>query len=354
MKPLLQAFHPQVEQQLVGARKRRAVGAVGFFALLLASVAGHAIASAPTSASAATSAKAAAQPAKPSKAKAGEAPLELEYIAEIEAWRERAETSLKRDNGWLTLAGRFIMKPGVNTFGTGKQNDIVFPPQLAGVGPETLGTIVVDTANKSVTLKPADGTSWIADGKPFSGERKLGIGTERRDWVALDRISMHVIERDGRYILRLADNKSDVRANFKGRIWYEPSAAYRVQAKYVPYPPGKKISIVNIIDEVSDEPSPGYVEFKLGGKTHRLDAVGDGAGLFFVMRDRTAGDTTYRPARFLSIEKRPEPNSTFTLDFNRAYNPPCAFSEFTTCPLPPKQNILPLRIEAGEKVRKPA
>jgi uncharacterized protein (DUF1684 family) len=222
------------------------------------------------------------------------------------------------------------------------------------VGPDTLGNFTVDTATKTVTLKPSEGSTWSADGKPFTGERKLGIGTERRDWVALDRISMHVIERDGRYILRLADNKSDVRASFKGRIWYEPTAAFRVPAKYVPYPPGKKISIVNIIDEVSDEPSPGYVEFKLGGKTHRLDAVGDGAGLFFVMRDRTAGDTTYRPARFLSIEKRPEPNTTFMLDFNRAYNPPCAFSEYTTCPLPPKQNILPLRIEAGEKVRKPA
>jgi uncharacterized protein len=151
----------------------------------------------------------------------------------------------------------------------------------------------------------------------------------------------------------LADNKSAVRANFKGRIWYAPDARYRVKATYVPYPAGKMISIVNVIDEVSDEPSPGYVEFKLAGKTWKLDAVGDGEGLFFVMRDKTAGDTTYRPARFLHVEKKPAPNQPFWLDFNRSYNPPCAFSEFTTCPLPPKQNILPVRIEAGEKYRKP-
>jgi uncharacterized protein len=280
--------------------------------------------------------------------------LDLEYLADIEAWRERVEQSLKRDNGWLTLAGRFVMKEGTNTFGTGAANDIVFPPELAGTGPATLGTILVDAKNKVVTLQPAENTAWSADGKAFTGARPLGVGSEKRDWVNMDRISMHVIARDGRFILRLADNKSDVRKNFKGRIWYPPSNDFKTTAKFVPYPPGKSIPIVNVIDEVSDEPSPGYVEFKLKGKTYKLDAVGNDGGLFFVMRDGTAGDTTYRPSRFLYVERRPEPNKPFTLDFNRAYNPPCAFSEFTTCPLPPKQNILPLRIEAGEKYRKPA
>lgn len=290
-----------------------------------------------------------AQPSKADK-------LDLEYIGEIEAWRERVEQSLRRDNGWLTLAGRFVMKPGVNTFGTGADNDIIFPPQLAGTGPARLGTITVDPANKTVTLTPAAGAAWQAKEGAVTAGRKLGTSgaTDKRDWLTLERIAMHVIERDGRYILRLADNKSEVRANFKGRIWYEPDRDYKVQAKFVPYPPGKTVPIVNVIDEVSDEPSPGYVEFKLKGKVHRLDAVGNDAGLFFVLRDGTAGDTTYRPSRFLFVEQRPAPNTTFTLDFNRTYNPPCAFSEFTTCPLPPKQNILKTRIEAGEKYRKPA
>jgi uncharacterized protein len=230
----------------------------------------------------------------------------------------------------------------------------VFPRELAGVGPATLGQIVVDTATKTVLLKPADGTSWSAEGKPFVGDRALGIGAERRDWVAMNRVSMHVIERNGRYVLRLADNQSAVRESFKGRLWYPLTANFKVDAKFVPYPAGKTIPIVNVIDEISDEPSVGYVEFNLQGKTYRLDATGADKGLFFVMRDRTAGDTTYRPSRFLHIEQRPAPNSTFTLDFNRAYNPPCAFSEYTTCPLPPKQNILPIRIEAGEKYRKPS
>jgi uncharacterized protein (DUF1684 family) len=297
---------------------------------------------------------AAAAPATSKTAAKPAAPADLEYIADLEAWRERVEQSLRRDNGWLTLAGRFPMKDGVNTFGTGADNDIVFPPQLAGVGPARLGSIVVDAKNKSVVLKPAEGTAWTSDGKPIQGDRPLSASSSKRDWVALDRISMHIIERDGKYILRLADNKSDVRANFKGRIWYEPNTAFKTTAKYIPYPPGRTIPIVNVIDEVSEEPSPGYVEFKIRGKKYKLDAVGDDGGLFFVIRDKTSGDTTYRPSRFLYVEKKPEPNATFTLDFNRAYNPPCAFSEFTTCPLPPKQNILPVRLDAGEKYRKPA
>lgn len=281
-------------------------------------------------------------------------PEEAAYADSVQQWRDRIETGLRRDNGWLTLAGRFQMKPGANTFGTGKDNDIVFPPELKGTGPERLGTLIVDKAAKKVTLKLADGVSMTSDGKAFSGERAMGTATDKRDWVALGRISMHIIERDGRYILRLADNESLVRKNFQGRIWYPVNAQYRVEAKFVPYPPGKKIAIVNVIDEISDEPCPGYVEFKLNGVTHKLDVVGeDQGGLFFVLRDGTAGDTTYRPSRFLFVDGKPKPNQTFSLDFNRTYNPPCAFSEFTTCPLPPEQNILKTRIEAGEKYRKP-
>lgn len=281
------------------------------------------------------------------------------YVDAIQQWRDAREKGLRTDNGWLTLAGRFQMKPGVNTFGTGKDNDIVFPPELKGTGPERLGTLTVDTKGKKVTLKLADGVSMTSgtgnDAKPFSGERNMGIGTDKRDWVALGRLNMHIIERDGRYILRLADNESLVRKNFPGRIWYPVNEHFKVEAKFVAYPPGKKVPIVNVIDEVSDEPCPGYVEFKLKGVTHKLDVIGENKdGLFFVMRDGTSGDTTYRPSRFLFVDTKPKSGETFTLDFNKTYNPPCAFSEFTTCPLPPEQNIMKTRIEAGEKYRKPA
>ena len=270
-------------------------------------------------------------------------PEDITWENDLVEWRARAERSLRADNGWLTLAGRFVMKPGENTFGTGKDNDIVFPP---GLGPARIGTIHV--APGKVTMRLAPGVTMDKDGKPFT-ERVMGTDVGKRDWVKFGRATMHVIEREGRYVLRLADNESEVRKGFQARVWYAPDPAYRVFATYVPYPPGRKITIVNVLDEASDEASPGYVEFALAGRTHRLDAVGDGDGLFFVLRDGTAGQTTYRPGRFLYIAKTPEPGKPFVLDLNRIYNPPCAFSEFTTCPLPPEQNILKARIDAGEK-----
>jgi uncharacterized protein len=271
------------------------------------------------------------------------------YNTELQEWRNAREKSLRTDNGWLTLAGRFPLKAGANTFGTGKDNDVVFPPELKGVGPDRLGTLYVDAEAKKVTLQLANGVTMLSGDKPFTGERVFA--TDHRDWVGLGRFRMHIIAREGRYILRLADNESAVRKNFKGRVWYPADERYKIEATFVPYPAGKTIRIVNILDEVSNEPCPGFAEFKLNGETYKLDAIAEGDGLFFVFRDETAGKTTYSSARFLTIEKKPQENTTFTLDFNKAYNPPCAVSDFTTCPVAPKQNILKTQVEAGEKYR---
>jgi uncharacterized protein (DUF1684 family) len=265
------------------------------------------------------------------------------YKKAEEDWRKRVEQNLRRDNGWLTLAGRYVLKPGENTFGTAETNDIVFPK---GVGTAGIGSVFVEPGK--VTVKLVEGLKMMNNGIEFT-EREMGTRTDNRDWVQIGRASFHVIERDGRYILRLADKESEVRKNFGGRVWYDVDDRYRVTAKFVAYDPPRRISIVNVLDEVSDEPAPGYVEFEIDGRKYRLDAVGDDDGLLFVFRDDTAGKTTYPPGRFLYVEKTPKPGVPFMLDLNRAYNPPCAFSEFTTCPLPPKQNILKVPINAGEK-----
>ena len=176
-----------------------------------------------------------------------------DWKTNLEAWRARAEKGLRADNGWLTLAGRFVMKPGANTFGTGAGNDIVF---AKGLGPERMGTITV--AGGKVTMKLAPGLTVRREGVDLQ-EVVLGTDVEKRDWVTMGRLAMHVIEREGRYVLRLADNESEVRKGFQARVWYAPDPAYRVQAKFVPYPPGKKVTIINVLDEASDEPAPGYV-----------------------------------------------------------------------------------------------
>jgi uncharacterized protein (DUF1684 family) len=265
------------------------------------------------------------------------------YAKSVKDWRARAETSLKRDDGWLTLAGRYVLKPGENTFGTGKTNDLVFP---AGLGPAGMGSVFVEPGR--VRVKLVEGYTMKSAGGDFT-ERDMGTNPENRDWVRRGRMAFHIIERDGKYILRLADNENEVRKQFGGRVWYDVDDNYRVMAKFVPYNPPRKIAIVNVLDEISDEPSPGYVEFEIFGRKYTLDVVGEDKGLFIIFKDATAGDTTYGAGRFLYVEEKPAPGVPFRLDLNRAYNPPCAFSEFTTCPLPPKQNILNTRVEAGEK-----
>ena len=265
------------------------------------------------------------------------------YKKQVEDWRAKAEQSLRRDNGWLTLAGRYPLKEGENTFGTGPGNDIVFPK---GLGPNGMGSIFIEPGR--VRVKLVEGLRMKANGLEYT-EREMMTSTEQRDWVTMGRAAFHIIERNHRYILRLADNESEVRKSFGARAWYAVDDNFRTQARFVPYDPPRKIAIVDVLDEVSDEPSPGYVEFELSGRPYRLDVVGDDEGLFIIFKDGTAGDTTYGSGRFLYVEKKPAPGERFALDFNRAYNPPCAFSEFTTCPLPPRQNILPIRVEAGEK-----
>jgi len=264
------------------------------------------------------------------------------YVKSIEDWRARAEAGLKRDNGWLTLAGRYPLKPGENTFGTAKTNDVVFPP---GLGPNGMGSVWVEPGK--VKVKLVEGFRMKAWDGEFS-EREMQIG-QKPEWVSAGRAAFQIIERNGRYILRLADNQSEVRKTFGGRVWYDVDDNYRVDAKYVPYDTPKKIQIVNVLDEVSDELVEGYVQFEVFGRPYRFDASDDEGGLFIIFKDRTAGETTYGSGRFLFIAEKPKPNTVFKLDLNRAYNPPCAFSEYTTCPLPPKQNILNTRIEAGEK-----
>jgi uncharacterized protein (DUF1684 family) len=266
------------------------------------------------------------------------------YAKSVTDWRAKVEKSLRADNGWLTLAGRYVLKPGENTFGNGPGNDIVFPK---GVGSAGMGSVFVEPGR--VTVKMVPGLRMRKDGIEYT-ERDMGTSVEKRDWVSVGTVAFHFIEVNGKTVMRLADNQSEVRRKFGGRVWYDVNDNYRVQAKFVPYEPGKKISIVNVLDEVSDEPVAGYVEFEIAGRgPYRLDALDDDGGLFIIFSDATAGDTTYKPGRFLYVEEKPLPNTRFTLDLNRAYNPPCAFSEFTTCPLPPKQNQLKVKIEAGEK-----
>lgn len=266
---------------------------------------------------------------------------------DLATWRAAREERLRSENGWLALVGRYALSAGPNTIGTASDCDVVFPSALSGSGPPRLGTVVVDPLVGTVTLVPESDARFVDGAGSIVPPRVLAV--DEPDWVGIGRFRFQVIERGGRHFLRLADNDSPARRDFPGCSWYPPNDAFRVEATFVAHEPGGTIDLVDVAGNVAARPCPGHAEFTVAGQRLRLDAVGEEQGLFFVFRDATAGDTTHAGGRFLSVPGTPGDGATFILDFNRAYNPPCAISAHTTCPTPPAGNRLPVRIEAGER-----
>jgi uncharacterized protein (DUF1684 family) len=270
---------------------------------------------------------------------------EAAYTAEIEAWRRQRRARLTSDEGWLTVAGLFWLKEGANRFGSAPDNEIVLPAHSA---PAHAG--LLRRAGRKVTVEVAAGVAVTTAGKPVS---KLELRSDLPgppDVLALGDLRFFLIDRDGELAIRLRDLRSPARAAFKGLDYFPVRPDLRVSARFVPHPQAKTLKVPNVLGRVSDMQSPGTVHFKLAGRELSLDAVLEEPGdkqLFFIFRDETAGHETYPAGRFFYADLPVD--GRMVLDFNKAYTPPCGFTAFATCPLPPPQNRLPLRIEAGEK-----
>src|SRR5579862_3847692 len=261
---------------------------------------------------------------------------------ETTQWRTSREAGLKAPGGWLSVAGLYWLKEGEKSIGTGTGNAVVLPP---GSAPEKAGNAVLQDGKVTFNLVNADHAT--RNGQPVTTVAMRSDRDGNPDRIVLRDLTLTIIVRGQRTGIRLYDSNAASRTGFTGLKWYPVDDAYRVHAKFVPYPDKRTIPITNIIGDTDNTPNPGYVEFTLGGKVCRLDALAEGDGLFIIFRDGTTGKTTYHSGRFLDTEK---PQDGFvTLDFNRAYNPPCAFTAYATCPLPPRQNYLPVAIPAGEK-----
>jgi len=276
------------------------------------------------------------------------------YAAEIEGWRRERLRRLTADGGWLTVAGLFWLKPGVNTFGADAKDAVVLPAHSA---PPRAGTFVLE--NGRVRVEVAPGVAVTVAGKPVTRmELRSDAGGAAPDVLSLGALTMQIIDRGGRLGVRMKDMKSPARARFNGLRYFPIDRRYRVVATFVPHPKPVAISVPNVLGMVESIPSPGYASFTLpGGSTLpgappgpplRLDAVLEPGEteLFFIFRDQTAGKTTYGAGRFLYAA--PPVGGKVVIDFNRAYSPPCAFTPHATCPLPPANNRLPVAIEAGE------
>ena len=263
------------------------------------------------------------------------------YQQAVEKWRQSYEAQLRADDGWLTVSALLWLHEGDNTFGSAAGNAIVLPynyvPAQAGHFDLHAGKIVVHVnPGVPVTLggKPVESMELHPDSK--------------QDRLAIGDLVFYVHASGTRFAIRVKDKNSPLRKDFKGLHWFPVNEAYRFNARFVAYPKPREVEIQNMLGDRGPTYFMGYVAFMLGGKEYRLDAEDNGSGgLFIVFRDLTSKKETYQAARFLDAD--PPKDGHVEIDFNKAYNPPCAYNPYTTCPLPHARNRLPVEIPAGEK-----
>ena len=267
--------------------------------------------------------------------------------AELE-WREQRDQRMQTPTSWLTIAGLFWLEEGENTFGTDPQNKIQLPQ---GSAPAFAGKFTMK--GDQVEVIALNNTELTIEDDPAKKKVLKSDAEGRPDVIDHADLKMWVIKRGDRLAIRLRDQNAPAFLNYAGLDFYPPRQKYKLKAKFVPYDPPKMETIATVVGTTDEMRVPGYVSFEIDGKPYRLDAFGDypeSKRLFIVMRDGTSGEETYGASRFMSAEVSDD--GSVDLNFNRAYNPPCAYTAFATCPLPPPQNILSVKIEAGEKMYK--
>jgi uncharacterized protein (DUF1684 family) len=267
------------------------------------------------------------------------------YRQEIDKWHNERASQLRSEDGWLTLVGLFWLKEGENRFGSDPSNQIVLPQ---GKAPAHAGSLWVEGGAVRLEAEPQAGIT--SEGKPVTTLALASDAEGKPTVLQLGTLSFHVIKRKDQLGLRVKDKDNPARTQFAGLDYYPVSLNWRIDARFEPYNPPKKIPIVNVLGMVEEQPSPGRIVFDVAGKTYSLDAITEEGSpeLFVIFKDETSGKETYGAGRYLYTDPA-NASGTVLLDFNKAYNPPCAFTTYATCPLPPSQNRLALRVEAGEK-----
>jgi len=279
-------------------------------------------------------------------------PKDASWQSELQSWRVERAKNLQAPEGWLSLIGLNWLNEGDNSFGAVEGN--LF--QISAKVPAHIAVLRLQKGTLRL-LPPAEGfpKGLKLDGKPASEATLFADDAQNPSKLTIGTVAIIIIHRDERYALRVKDTQAPSRSTFHGLSWYAPDEHYRIHAKWIPYTPPKILDIPTILGTVSKLPAPGVAEFTIEGRTVRLEPVlesPDSKELFFILRDTTSKTTTYGGGRFLYTELPDhgvaQPGDV-VLDFNRLINPPCAFTAFATCPLPPMQNRLPVAISAGEK-----
>jgi uncharacterized protein (DUF1684 family) len=268
----------------------------------------------------------------------------MAYRAEVEAWRQQREAALRSPDGWLSLTGLFMLSEGDYRVGSHPESQILLP---AGT-PDHLGTLEFREGKAHLTVATA--TPVLMDGKPVQEADLVDNGDRKQpSLVSVGTVTFFVHKFGEEHAIRVKDSANPAIDAFAGCKWFPVKPEYRVQGRLARHDAPRAIAIRTIVDTEMNYESVGNVEFDLQGQALSLLARDYGVPnqLSIVFRDATAGLQTYAAARFLTVEVDGDEN--VVVDFNKAYNPPCSFSPYATCPLPPRENILPVAIEAGER-----
>jgi uncharacterized protein len=271
-------------------------------------------------------------------------PADPAFARELEAWRAERVRRLTTDNGWLTVVGLDFIAEGENSVGSDPAAAVPLP---AGMAPAKAGSFLLEKG--VVRLKAAADSGLTLNGQPVTDAPLRSDADGQPDLIRAGRVGFYLIRRGGRFAVRVKDPRSAALQSFQGLRQFPADAAYRVTATFEPYPEPRTVDIPTVLGTTEPMKAPGLVRFRLGGKALTLEPVqedGDST-LFFILADGTTGRETYPGGRFLYAAGPKD--GKVVLDFNRAENPPCAFTAFATCPLPPARNRLKVRIPAGEK-----
>ena len=262
-----------------------------------------------------------------------------DYETRQASWRETREVNLASDGGWLTIAALHFLHEGANSFGSSPLNDFVLPE-----GPKRVG--VFELRGREVFLHTEEGQAVNVNGTPITTTRLFPTESIRQD-VTVGNLTFWIHYSGDRLAVRMSDPNSDILRNFRGLKWFPVNERYRVPARFIPHDSPTTVKLPNILGDIEEFTSHGSVELTVTGRKIKMLSIHSGEQLWFIFRDLTSGVETYPAARFLYAPAPGEDGWT-EVDFNRAYNPPCAFNPYTTCPLPPAPNRLDFRVEAGE------
>ncbi len=271
------------------------------------------------------------------------------YVDEVLKWRAAHEDRFRSPTGWLALTGHFWLDEGNNLVGSRQDCTVQLPKDAAK---EVVGKFRMH--GDKIWLDAEPDSQLLADGKQVTSlELPInGLVPESDCAIELkvgERLKLQLVRRVGRYAVRVRDRESPTLTAFQGKTWFEVDPQYRLKAKYVPQ--AKKLQITNIKGDTVESQFSGSLEFQWQGQTLTLDVIQESPdSLFVIFKDRTSGRTTYGAGRFVDVDLPADESGHVVLDFNKTYSPPCAWSTHTLCPVPPKQNHLPIEIQAGEKL----